>query len=198
MKYRAPETLDTGGGTWLTQPGTYHVVVTATDEQPTNAKGELLDGFRVTFQALEGTVKGEDGKFLERDKTVDLMFFDGKLTDKNEGRFAWQKQGKFFIATGLLAEDQLGTEVDIDLEDAEGRQVVMTLEESEGKGDRKFLSLHFADIWHVDDPAAASYPKCAKSVKLIPQQHRRTAESFTKKNGTKTEAATETVDLDDL
>lgn len=203
MKYKAPETLDTGGGNWLSQPGTYHAVVTHADEEPTNAKGEMLDGFRITFQALEGTVKDEDGKFTERDKTVDLMFFNGKLTDKNEGLFSRQKQGKFFIATGLLTDEQLGTDVDINLEDAVGRQVVMTLEEEDGKGDRKFLRLHFTDIWHIDDPAASSYPKCAKSVKLIPAAHRRDPKSFEKKNGTtaaktKPQTKTEAVDLDDL
>lgn len=204
MRYKAPETVDTGGGNWLKQPGTYHVVVTHTDEAPTNAKDEMLDGFRVTFQALEGTVKGEDGKFSERDKTVDLMFFNGKLTDKNEGLFARQKQCRFFLATGLLTDEQLGTEVEINLEDAIGRQVIVTLEEQDGRGDRKFLSLHFADIWHIDDPAAASYPKCAKSLGLIPKPHRRDPKSFEKKtNGgsaakTKPPAKTETVDLDDL
>lgn len=203
MKYKAPDTMDTGGGNWLIQPGTYHAVVTHSDEEPTNAKGEMLDGFRITFQALEGTVKGEDGKFTERDKTIDLVFFNGKLTDKNEGLFARQKQGKFFIATGLLTDEQLGTEVDINLENAIGRQVVMTLEEQDGKGDRKFLQLHFADIWHIDDPAAASYPKCQKSVKLIPTAHRRDPKTFEKKNGTtatkpKPQTKTADVDLDDL
>ena len=195
--------MDTGGGNWLTQPGTYHAVVTHADEEPTNAKGEMLDGFRITFQALEGTVKAEDGKFSERDKTIDLVFFNGKLTDKNEGLFARQKQGHFFIATGLLTDGQLGTEVDIKLEDAVGRQVVMTVEEQESKSERKFLQLHFADIWHIDDPSAASYPKCKKSLGLIPKQHRRDPKSFEKKNGTTTaktklQTKTEDVDLDDL
>lgn len=203
MKYRAPETVDTGGGNWLTQPGTYHVVVTHADEEPTNGKGDMMDGFRITCQALEGTVKDEDGKFTELDKTIDLIFWNPKLTDKNEGLFARQKQGKFFIATGLLTEAQLGTEVEINLQNAVGRQIVLTLEEQDGSGDRKFLQLHFADIWHIDDPAVASYPKCAKSVKLIPAAHRRDPKSFEKKNGssaakTRPPAKTETVDLDDL
>ena len=203
MKYRAPETVDTGGGNWLTQPGTYHVVVTHADEEPTNAKGEMMDGFRITCQALEGTVKDEAGKFTERDKTVDIIFWNPKLTDKNEGLFARQKQGRFFLATGLLTEEQLGTEVEIKLENAVGRQIVLTLDEQDGIGDRKFLQLHFADIWHIDDPAATSYPKCAKSLGLIPKPHRRDAKTFEKKNGgstpkTKPPAKAETVDLDDL
>lgn len=196
MKFRAPETTDTGGGNWLTLPGTYHGVITHADESPENGKGESLDGFRVTIQALEGTPRDETGQFTERDKTVDLMFWHPKLTDKNEGMFARQKQGKFFLATGLMTEEQLGTEVDIDLEDAVGRQVVFTLEEQEGKSGKTFLQLHFADIWHVDEPEAAAYPKCQKSINLIPKQLRRVRKADTKKSPPK--AATDDVDLDDL
>jgi hypothetical protein len=199
MKYKAPETADTGGGNWLTLPGTYHAVVTHADEHPTKANGDLMDAFRVTVQALEGTVKGEDGKFSERDKTLDLIFWDAKLTDKNEGMFARQKQARFFLATGLMTEEQLGTEIDINLEDAVGRQIVCTLEEQDSqRGDRKFLSLHFADIWHIDDPAAANYPKCDKSIKLIPKALRRDPKSFAKSNGGKKTETSKDVGLDDL
>jgi hypothetical protein len=128
------------------------------------------------------------------------MFFNGKLTDKNEGLFARQKQGRFFLATGLLTEDQLGTEVDIDLEDAVGRQVVLTLEEQDGKNDRKFLSLHFADIWHIDDPAVSHFPQCSASKGLIPPSHRRDLKSFqrTAHVTSKQKSKPEAVDLNDL
>lgn len=194
MKYRAPETADSGGGNWLTLPGTYHGVITHAEEDPTNGQGESLDGFRVTVQALEGTPRGDDGKFADRDKTIDLMFWHPKLTDKNEGLFARQKQAKFFLATGLMSEDQLGAEIDIDLEDAVGRQVVFTLEETEGKTGKKFLQLHFSDIWHVDDEKAAAYPKCQKSINLIPKQLRRIRKADSKQQKP---PATD-VDLDDL
>lgn len=201
MKYRAPETVDSGGGNWLSMPGTYHMVVTATEERPVNADKQPLDGFRVTFQALEGTVRDDAGKFTERDKTVDLLFWHPKLTDKNEGLFARQKQAKFFIATGLLSETQLGEELDINLEDAVGRQLFITLEEQEGKSDRKFLQLHFSSIWHIDDPAAASFPQCAKSKSLIPKSHRRSPESFEKPKPatqSKPKSQAEDIDLSDL
>ena len=193
MKYRAPETTDTGGGNWLTLPGTYHGVITHADEHPVNAKGESLDGFRITVQALEGTPRDESGKFAERDRTVDLMFWHPKLTDKNEGMFARQKQAKFFLATGLMSEQQLGNEIDIDLEDAIGRQVIFTLEEQEGKTGRSFLQLHFADIWHVDDPDTSSYPKCQKSISLIAKPLRRA-----QKPKPQTKPAAKDKDLDDI
>lgn len=200
MKYRAPDTVDTGGGNWLDKPGTYHLVITAADEQPTKRNGEMMDAFRVTCQAIEGTVRDANG-FTERDKTVDLTFWHPKLTDKNEGLFARQKQARFFLATGLLTDGQLGSEVDINLEDCVGRQVIATLEERDGDSGRTFLDLHFADIWHIDDPAAAKFPKSDKAIGLVPPAHRRKPESFAKKNGTeprKTAKKTETVDLDDL
>lgn len=204
MKYKAPETVDTGGGNWLDKPGTYHLVLTAADEQPTKRNGEMMDAFRVTCQAIDGTVRDANG-FTEKDKTVDLTFWNPKLTDKNEGLFARQKQAKFFLATGLLTEEQLGTEVDINLGDAVGRQVIATLEERDG-GDsgRTFLDLHFADIWHIDDPAAAKFPRNDKAIALVPKAHRRDPKSFEKKNGTEAKAKppkksqTTPVDLDDL
>ena len=201
MKYRAPETVETGGGNWLSIPGTYHAVVTHTEEEPVDGKGALLDGFRITAQALEGTVKDDEGRFTERDKTVDLLFWNPKLTDKNEGLFSRKKQGKFFMATGLMTEDQLGMEVDINLEDAVGRQIVFTLEEDDGKSERKFLRIAFADIWHIDDPTASKFPQCAASKKLIPAPHRRDPKSFEKTNGAepaKAKTKPESVDLDDL
>lgn len=201
MKYRAPEAVESSGGNYLSSPGTYHAVVTATEETPHSGKGQSLDAFRVTFQALEGTVKGNDGKFTEKDKTVDLLFWHPKLTDKNEGLFARQKQAKFFIATGLLSESQLGQDVEIDLADAVGRQVVLTLEEQDGDGERKFLQLHFSDIWHIDDPAAAAFPQCAKSKALIPKSHRRSPDSFGKSKPAsqpKPKAQAEDIDLSDL
>lgn len=200
MKYRAPETLDSGGN-WIDKPGTYHLVITGADEHPTKANGEMLDAFRIACLALEGTVR-EGGEFTERDKTVNLMFFNPKLTDKNEGAFARQKQGKFFLAAGLLTEDQLGQEVELDLADCVGRQIIATLEERDGDAGRTFIDLHFSDVWHIDDPAASKFPKCEKSIKLAPPPHRRDPKTFEKKpNGnhkSKEAKPLEEVDLDDL
>lgn len=204
IKYDAPESLP-GGGKWITKPGTYHLVVTATDEEPVNKKKELVDGFVVDFQALEGTVKDADGKFTEKDKTTSLTFYNPKITDKNEGLFARQKQMAFFVATGILTEDQLGkTGLSIDLEKARGRHVIATLEEQEGTDGRNYIRLSYSDIFHIDDPRAAGFPKNEKALSLIPPAHRRDPKSF-KANGNgddapkqQAAAATGSTDLDDL
>ena len=201
MKYRAPETLETGGGNWLRTAGTYHLVITAAEENPTTKAGKIRDGFAATCQTLEGTVRDENDVFTERDKTVTLFFRNAQLTDKNEGLFARQKQGKFFVATGLMTEEQVGQSLDIDLDDCIGRQVVATIETEAGDNGMVFLDLHFCDIWHIDDPAAAKFPQCVKSKGLIPKAHRRDPKSFEKDQPAKPKAAKakpESVDLDDL
>jgi len=182
MKFRTSESADTGGGNWLDKPGTYHLVVTSVDEEPKSKKGEMLDAFRVTMQALEGTVRDKDG-FTERGKTVDIMFWSPKLTDKNEGEFSRKKQTRYLLSTGLITESQLGSDVEIDLEQSRGRHVIATLEERDGDGDKKFIDLHFADIFHIDDPAVAKFPKCQRSLGMIPKAHRRAPNSFKPSSG---------------
>jgi hypothetical protein len=179
FEFDAPEELSHGGGNWIDKPGTYHLVVTAVDEEPISKKKELIPGFKVDFQAMEGTVRSGDGKFTEKDKTIDLVFFNPKITDKNEGLFARQKQAAFFIATGLMTEEQLGKSgIKIDLEQARGRHVIATLEEDTSEQGKKFIRLSYDNIWHIDDPRAASFPKNEKALTLIPSAHRRDPKSF--------------------
>ena len=177
MKFSAPETLPSGGGNWIDKPGTYHLVVTVTEEQPVSRTKGMIDGFKVAFQAVEGTVRDRDGRFTEKDKTIDLIFWNPKLTDKNEGLFARQKQAAFFVAAGLMREDQLGTEVDITLGDACGHHVIATMEEDEKDG-KKRIQLAYADIFHIDDPRAAGFPRNEKALALVPATHRRDPASF--------------------
>lgn len=179
MKYSTPDALPSGGGNWIDKPGTYHLVITATDEEPTSKDKKLIDGFKVDFQAVEGTVRDADGKFTEANKTLDMVFFNPKITDKNEGLFARQKQAAFFIAAGLMTEEQLGgQEIDIDLTKAVGRNVIATLEEDKQDNGKSFIRLSYADIFHIDDPRASKFPRNERALSLIPAEHRRDPKSF--------------------
>jgi len=204
MKYDAPDDYETGGGNWLTEPGTYHLLVTSVTEEPKSRDGRLLDGFKVELCALEGTVRDKSGEFTEKNKTVDIMFWHPKLSDKNNGEFARKKQGRFFIATGLIDETVKGKSVEINLEQAVGHQIIATLEDRDSPDGKKFLDLHFADIYHIDDPAAAKFPRSEKSLRLVPVSHRRDPKSFASgKNGgsSKTQPPAKSeddVDLDNL
>lgn len=183
-----PESTDRGGS-FLDQPGTYHFSVTAIDEHPSGNDGKLIDGFRVSCAVLAGTTNGQEKK------EVDITFFNPKLTDKNNGEFAKKKQARFALAVCLLDGPRKGGErVSIDLQQAIGRQFIATMEErkyakrdgSEGKS----IDLHFADLWHVDDPEAAAYPKNEAALKLLPASLRKKPEQFGSSNGNGSKPAT--------
>lgn len=171
-----PESTDRGGS-FLDQAGTYHFSVTAVDEQPTGNDGKLIDGFRVSCAVLAGTTP------CQEKKEVDITFFNPKMQDKNNGEFSKRKQARFVLAVGLLDGPRKGGErVTIDLQQAIGRQFIATMEErtftkrdgSQGKS----IDLHFADLWHVDDPEAAAYPKNEAALKLLPASLRKKPEQF--------------------
>lgn len=167
-----PGSFDTGGA-FLSEPGTYHLAVMDVNEQPTSRDGKLLDGFRVEAEVLGGP---------QAKKQVELMFFNPKLTDKNNGEMAKKKQGRFVLATGVIQAAKPGEKVTVDLQLAKGRQFIATLA-LDDRGDdnaKKFLQLHFADIWHVDDPTAAKCEFNQAAIKLIPANLRRSPESFAK------------------
>lgn len=177
-----PESFDTGGS-FLQEAGTYHLAVLSVDEQPTSKDGsKMLDGFRVDVEVLGGP---------HAKKQAELMFFRPKLTDKNGGEMAKKKQGRFVVATGVVAEAKPGEKVTVDLAKAVGRQLIATFAKRPNQdGTKEFLDLNFADIWHVDDPSAPSCEKNQQALGLLPKGLRRTAESFGQNGNGKTAAAT--------
>ena len=193
FEFDAPEADEmVGGSLYLDEPGTYHVVVTEVDEQPEKSSGELLDGFRVKFSVLAGTVPGQE------DKLVSILFFNPNMASKDGGAFAKRKQAKFLYATGLLDETNLGKRVSIELSDAVGRQCVIQLEKQDDES--RFLQLCYDNIWHVDHPDAAKFPKNEDALKLIPSNLRRDPSSFPTRgsgNGSAKKKAP-AVDLSDL
>ena len=165
-----PGSFDTGGA-FLQEPGTYHLAVIDVNEQPTARDGKMLDGFKVDVEVLAGP---------QAKKQAELMFFAPKLTDKNGGEMAKKKQARFVLATGVLQAAKPGEKVTVDLQLAKGRQLVATLAHRESQNDpsKKFIDLNFADIWHVDDPAAPNCERNQDALKLLPKILRKTAESF--------------------
>ena len=171
-----PEDFDVGSS-FLSEPGTYHVVVLHVDEQPVGRNSQLLDGFRVDFAVLDGTVAGQ------KDKQCELMFFRPKMTDKNNGEFAKRKQGRFALATGIIPKAEPGQRVTVDLQQAAGRQLVIEVErqtDQQTGQPTKFLQLAWANIYHVDDPAVAKIPKDAVALSLLPAGLRKKPEDFAK------------------
>ncbi len=201
FEMECPEDIE-GQSSFLQEPGTYHCVVVAVDEAPTSKAGVLLEGFRVDFAVLDGTVANQ------KDKQFDVMFFKPKLTDKNGGEFAKRKQARFALATGILPRAEPGKKVTVDLQQANGRQLVVELEHQKDMqtgAPTKFLQLAWANIYHVDDPAVAKVPKDKTALSLLPAELRKKPDDFARQpagqgNGTPKAAkpAAAAVNLDDL
>jgi len=162
FEYDVPEDMDAGGN-FLRAEGSYHLIVTDVNTRPTNKAGQLMNGWRVAFGVLAGTVDGQ------RDKVFDLMLFAPSLDAKDGGVFAKIKQSRFLRAVGLLTDDDRGKKKQIDISQARGRQCVARLELDE---DGKYPRLVNLDIFHVDDADVKDVPKCEKSLARIPADQR--------------------------
>ncbi len=163
FEFDMPEEL--AKSNFLEEPGTYHCSIIAVDEAPVSKSNMAIDGFNVAFSVLDGTVRNKDG-CTEVGKEFDLTFFNGKYSDKDQGRFAKQKQAAFIIAAGLASEADLGKKgLQLNLRDAEQRQVVITVEKDDKNP--KFLRLSYCNVFAVDHPKVAAVPKNVKALALI-------------------------------
>lgn len=155
------------GGNFLTEPGTYHFILTEVKDSPTKKNGELIKGaaLQAQMQVLAGTTPGQE------QKQFTLILFEPDMSAKDEGHWNRQKITAFLLATDLISPSELGKDVDVDLQKAESRQVIATLEVNTYNG-KTNLQLAYSNIWHVDHPDAAKFPKDEKSLSLLPSSAR--------------------------
>ena len=196
MSFAMETTEDIGGSgsdQYLNEPGTYHMIVTSVAENE-GPKGNPIVGFTVGLSVLDGTAKGQ------KDKSTNLCLFspDQSKSDKSR-KWARMKQTAFVVASGVLEPSKLGGKVQINLQTAVGRQIVATFE-SDDSG--KYMQLSYANIYHVDDPRAANFPKDKEALAIIPKDQRKDAAYFaslmTKGESTKTASRLSNSDLADL
>lgn len=168
-----PESVATSGGNYLALPGSYHLMVTAIEDNPTKKDGSPLDAVRVQCNVLAGTTEGCAGSIYE------LLLWKPTLKSKNNGE--WQKKilARFFLAVNVMRQHQAGQRVAIDTTKAIGQQFVakLALKDKENS-DEKRLELNFADIYHIDDPAVERVPKDLQSLALITKENRKKPEDF--------------------
>ena len=175
MEFDAPESVDSKSQ-FCTEPGTYHLIIMETLEgvMPDGKTTMTGGGFSLSFSILEGTVKGQV------EKTIGIPFGNPGPEATDKGRLmSSQKRCALFIATDLMQPGQLGArglKIDVDL--SKGRQVIATFERDARPGREKYLQLSYANIYHVDDPRAATFPKSQESLALIPKQLRHDAKYF--------------------
>lgn len=164
------EIENTGGGNYLREPGTYHLCITEIKDE---AIGQS-SGLKVTAEVMAGTVPDQKGK------TVTLTFWHPKLNSKDQGAFSRKRQARLLVAANVLKQEQLGQRVSIDLNKAVGQQVIATLDYDSKDEEKKYLELNYADIFHIDDPDAAKFPRDDAAIAMIPKANRLDASAFAK------------------
>lgn len=172
-----------GGGTIISEPGTYHVqVLNSADGAST--KGNPIDGCSALLSVLAGTVDNQT------EKQFHLTLFDPDMS-KDESKQEWsiKKQTAYGIAINEIDPSKLGEELEMDFDNADGQQFLISLDygrkkitNDDGKEewveDKDSLQLKFANIYHIDDPRAKDFPKNKEAMGLLPKEMRRPAEYF--------------------
>jgi hypothetical protein len=175
------------------------LVVDAHDNgRPTKDGIETINGFSAECEVVGGANNG---------KKFNLTLWGPKLTSKDNGKFAIQKQFAFLIATDVATPDMLGKEFDFDPCQSLGSMFVIELALGDKNDDGKqYLDLHYSNIYHVDDPRAKFKFDDVQRAKIaaVVASNRHPADYFEKlvapKAATKKESAKDSkpLDLDDL
>lgn len=174
------------------EPCWVHAVVRSIEDGPTDDSGKMQEKLVVKATVYASTVASQVG----RDLQISLPY--PKLSSKDGGRFSLKKITRTFEAVDLTTPQQRGQEVNIeDLEIAKGRSFICEIERNEyqvekgpraGQTEIRYV-LAFANIFHVDDPAVAKYPKHAGVMAATPKSLRHPPEYF-KGNGSPTNLST--------
>lgn len=173
-----------GGGTYLDQPGTYHLLIQEVRDG-CGPKGNPIEGFSIECEVLAGTTEDCAGK------KIGLTVWKPNLAG-SEKQIAMEKRigAAFFIAGDLINPNQLGKSGAVDPNNSQGRQFVAKLVRSKKDGEEtKFLQFNYSDIYHVDDPEVAGVPKCAEGLAVVPKDRRHKEDYFTYKAKKKTTPA---------
>lgn len=168
------EEMQHSGGTYLSTPGKYHATITQVRENA-GPKGEPIEGFSFELSILAGTQPGQE------EKLINLTLWNPKLNGSEKSQaMDRKKQTAFAIAANLIDPNKLGGKVSCDLNQAVGAQIIVDLvpQEKDGEKSDKFLQLNYANIYHVDDPEAASVPRSAEAIALIQPNQRHTESWF--------------------
>lgn len=189
-KCDAPQSMESGGGNYLTQRGTYHVVITQV-KSGEGPKGGAIDGFTFDVDVLAGTSENCQGKVHS-----EVIFLPDMSKSEESQERSKQKIAAFGIAANLQTpEDLFANGINYDESEAIEEQMLIKFRFQQKKNDEtgewedtKFLQISFADIFHVDDPEVASIPKNEEALALI-DKSKRHSESWFAFKGKKTQAA---------
>jgi len=177
MELEMPDSVDTTGGAFLETPGVYHCAVLDASESPQKRDGSLISNaqFGVELEILAGPQ-------AKRQKNVVFFKPDPSKPKEDKGyQMDLRKPRRFLEAVSVAAERVPGGNTyTVDLSKAKGRQLIIEFQFSTQVGKETQLQLHYANIWHVDDPSAPQCERNQAALNLLPKSLRRDPASFRK------------------
>lgn len=179
MAFEAPEDLSSGDSNRLSEPGTYHLIITNVREGE-GPNGKPCDGFTFEADVLAGTTEGCHGKTVK-----ETIFAPNFKSSDDAQKMSRKKLAAFFIASDAMTPDQLGKSVNIELSEAVGKQIVAEFDrqmEKDAQGKytvpTKYIQISYANIYHVDDPDVKDVPKHKEALKMRDAANKHEASYF--------------------
>ena len=156
---------------FLEAEGTYHMSVDAAQDGIKLRDEKGFDGFSVRFRVAHGAEEG---------KTIVVDFLDGKESHKDGGTACDAKQTAYLLATNLISPVQCnGSTLEIEIENSIGAQVVAEFRlGKEADNGKRYLELHYSNIYHIDDPRGAKASRNVALIEAIPAAFRHKPEAF--------------------
>lgn len=177
MKIQTTDAKDLqGGGDYLKVPGKYHLLI-ENILVGLSTKDKVMNGSTIEMKVMAGEHAGKVVKPA-------LWNVDLQKSEKNQA-MALRRLTNFFLAANVIPKEQLGKEFEFDETAANGAQIVVEFgfaRKDDGNGgwtdDTDNVDFHYANIWHIDDPAVASVEKDADALSAIEPEHRHNADWF--------------------
>lgn len=167
---------DFSGNKFLDTPGEFHMVTEAVQWPPLdNNECEVIDRL---FDLKCRVLAGPDGTV---GKTTTLKFWK-PTQDKPSSK---KRIDRCLLALSIADPEDKNKQIEIKLEDFPGRQFFVKLD----KNKNGYLNISFSNIFHVDDPEAASYPRDANMIEGIAPALRRKGQGSVETKPNKTKAA---------
>jgi hypothetical protein len=156
------------GSQYLDMEGEYHMAIQEIDTPALKNDGSIISNslFGVTFAVLAGP-PGTENKIKKE------VFWTPNTAHRDGGRMERRKIDRFLLAANLIQPGELNASKNLDLNKAKFQQLCVRLIKRTDNQGREHLQVKFADIYHVDDPEAANFPRNDQMLNLIKPHLRR-------------------------
>lgn len=163
--FTMPQSTDVSN--FVDKPCQAHVVIQSADENPKGKNGDMLawGEVGVTLSVLAAT----DESQVRRQHSQ--VFAKPDMSSRDGGEFQSKILARLAMAAGIIPPAMPGQQVTVNWQDLAGKQLIVFFNEREDRDDasKKYIQIHGAHLYHINDPDAKHVPKDQEALKLAPQ-----------------------------